>query len=81
MDRWKSKTGNQCRYSARFIEIVETELGSLPEGNIARYRVLPEELMSWKENWRWLPALSRTEQGQRVRALKQNFFTVQVRCF
>lgn len=37
---------------ARFIEIVETELGSLHEGNIARYRLLPEEFMSWKDNWR-----------------------------
>jgi hypothetical protein len=37
---------------ARFIEIVETELGSLHEGNIARYRLLPEEFISWKESWR-----------------------------
>ncbi len=37
---------------ARFIEIVETELGSLHEGNIARYRLLPEEFRSWKDNWR-----------------------------
>jgi hypothetical protein len=36
---------------ARFIEIVETELGSLHEGNIARYRLLPADFMSWKENW------------------------------
>jgi hypothetical protein len=37
---------------ARFIEIVETELGSLHEGNIARYRLQPQEFASWKENWR-----------------------------
>lgn len=37
---------------ARFIEIVETELGSLHEGNIARYRLRPEKFMSWKDNWR-----------------------------
>lgn len=37
---------------ARFIEIVETELGSLHEGNIARYRLRPQEFASWKEKWR-----------------------------
>ena len=37
---------------ARFIEIVETELVSLHEGNIVRYRLLPKEFMSWKDNWR-----------------------------
>ena len=37
---------------ARFIEIIETELGSLREGNIARYRLLQEEFIFWKESWR-----------------------------
>lgn len=37
---------------ARFIEIIETELGSLHEGNIARYRLRPAEFSSWKEGWR-----------------------------
>jgi len=36
---------------ARFTEIVETELGSLHEGNIARYRLLPEEFIAWKKSW------------------------------
>jgi len=36
----------------RFIEVVETELGSLHEGNIARYRLRPAEFTAWKENWR-----------------------------
>jgi hypothetical protein len=35
----------------RFIEIVETELGSLHEGNIARYRLRPAEFTTWKQNW------------------------------
>lgn len=37
---------------ARFIEIIETEMGSLHEGNIARYRLRPAEFSSWKEGWR-----------------------------
>lgn len=36
---------------ARFIELVETELSSLHEGNIARNRLLPNEYKTWKENW------------------------------
>ena len=36
----------------RFIEIVENELVSLHEGNIARYRLRPKEFESWKQNWR-----------------------------
>jgi len=37
---------------SRFIEIVETELGSLHEGNIARYRLQPAKFAAWKKNWR-----------------------------
>lgn len=40
---------------ARFIEITETELMSLHEGNIARYRVLPSEYKRWREVWRQSP--------------------------
>jgi hypothetical protein len=36
---------------AQFIEIVETELGSLHEGNIARFRIRPAEFRAWKEDW------------------------------
>jgi len=36
----------------RFIEIVETELMSLHEGNIARYRLRPSEYQQWKAGWR-----------------------------
>jgi hypothetical protein len=34
---------------AKFIEVVETELLSLHEGNIARYRIRPSEFVAWKK--------------------------------
>lgn len=37
---------------ARFIEVVETELVSLHEGNIARYRLRPSEYLTWRQVWR-----------------------------
>ena len=36
----------------RFIEIIETELISLHEGNIARYHLQPAEFKTWKQSWR-----------------------------
>lgn len=36
----------------RFIEVVETELMSLHEGNIARYRLRPSEYQTWRQTWR-----------------------------
>lgn len=36
---------------AHFIEVVETELLSLHEGNIARYQLRPSEFEAWKKNW------------------------------
>ncbi|MDX8430202.1 MAG: Fic family protein (plasmid) [Candidatus Algichlamydia australiensis] len=35
----------------RFIEIVERELQSLHEGNIARYRIRPSEFVAWTKVW------------------------------
>lgn len=35
----------------RFIEVTETELMSLHEGNIARYQIRPFEYQAWKEVW------------------------------
>lgn len=35
----------------QFIEVVETELMSLHEGNIARYRLRPSEYQMWKKTW------------------------------
>lgn len=35
-----------------FVEVVETELMSLHEGNIARYRLRPSEYQTWRQTWR-----------------------------
>lgn len=37
---------------ARFVEIVETEIMSLHEGNIARYKLRPTEYQNWRQTWR-----------------------------
>jgi hypothetical protein len=37
---------------ARFIEIVETELSGLHEGNITRYRLRLSEFKDWNQGWR-----------------------------
>jgi hypothetical protein len=39
-----------CR--AKFVEVVETELRSLHEGNIARYRLRPSEFAAWQTVWK-----------------------------
>lgn len=36
---------------ARFIEVTETQLLSLHEGNIARYRLRPSEFQAWRAIW------------------------------
>lgn len=36
----------------RFLEVVETELLGLHEGNIARYRLRPSEFSAWQKVWR-----------------------------
>lgn len=36
---------------ARFIEIVETELGNLHIGNIARFKLLPDSFEAWASSW------------------------------
>jgi hypothetical protein len=36
----------------RFVEVAETELINLHEGNIARYRLRPAEYRAWQENWK-----------------------------
>lgn len=38
--------------AAKFIEVTETELISLHEGNFARYRLRPSEFNAWKKVWR-----------------------------
>ena len=37
---------------AKFIEVVETELGCLHGGNIARYRLRPSEFEAWSKDWK-----------------------------
>lgn len=37
---------------ARFIEVTETQLMSLHEGNIARYRLRPSEFQAWQAGWK-----------------------------
>lgn len=37
---------------ARFVEVTETEIMSLHEGNTARYRLRPAEYETWRETWR-----------------------------
>lgn len=37
---------------ARLIEVAETEIMSLHEGNFARYRVRPSEYAAWRASWR-----------------------------
>lgn len=41
-----------ARDRERFIEVVETQLLSLHEGNIARYRLRPSEFHAWRERWK-----------------------------
>ena len=36
---------------SHFIEVVETEIMSLHEGNIARYRNRPSEYLAWRQKW------------------------------
>jgi len=36
---------------ARFVQIVESEIASLHEGNFARYRVRPSEFAEWRRVW------------------------------
>jgi hypothetical protein len=37
---------------SQFVEVVETEIMSLHEGNIARYRLRPAEYQAWRRGWR-----------------------------
>ena len=37
---------------ARLVDVVETEVMSLHEGNIARFRLSPIEFDTWRKLWR-----------------------------
>jgi hypothetical protein len=49
---WKSAYWLRQGHRARFVEVVETEIMNLHEGNIARYRLRPSEYESWMDRWR-----------------------------
>jgi len=36
---------------AKFVEVVETEISALHEGNIVRYRLRPSEFEAWQQDW------------------------------
>ena len=38
-------------HAARLVDVVETELMSLHEGNVARFRLSPSEFRAWKHIW------------------------------
>jgi fido (protein-threonine AMPylation protein) len=40
-----------AEHRTRFIEVIETELSSLHEGNIARYKLRPSEYKVWYRSW------------------------------
>ena len=42
----------ETAWRLRFLEVVETELMSLHEGSIARYRIRPSEYADWQKNWK-----------------------------
>ncbi|MDD2742288.1 MAG: Fic family protein [Rhodocyclaceae bacterium] len=42
----------EAQVRERFIEIVETQLLSLHEGSIARYKLLPSEFHAWQVKWK-----------------------------
>lgn len=50
VDDWATKEIPEPE-TARFVEMVETELLSLHEGNFARYAVRPSEFKEWQKVW------------------------------
>lgn len=42
----------EAMHRPRFIEVMETQLLHLHEGNMARYRLRPSEFRQWQETWR-----------------------------
>ncbi len=48
---------------ARFIEVVETELLALHEGNFARYRIRPSEFSAWQKVWKKNNAISESSEN------------------
>lgn len=50
--REQIKSRVEAHDSLRFIEVIETELLHLHEGNIARYRLRPSQYHAWQVMWR-----------------------------
>lgn len=50
--RSKAAEHANAEEAARLVELIETELMGLHEGNIARYRLRPSEYAAWAEGWR-----------------------------
>ena len=53
---WAAKHLEQAE-CARFVEIAETELMSIHDGNFARYQIRPSEFQAWQKIWPEKPAL------------------------
>ena len=49
--RQRATQGVPAGDQARFVEVAETEVMSLHEGNIARYRLGPSQFEKWQEAW------------------------------
>lgn len=52
--RWIQECAKQHAKPAdqsRFVEVAETELMNLHEGNISRYRLRPSDFFAWRETW------------------------------
>lgn len=49
--RGRAAEGVSKQNRARFVEVVETELMSLHDGNVARYRLRPFEYQVWRKTW------------------------------
>ncbi len=47
----KNKSTAEAKDQEKFVEVIETELMCLHEGNIARYRVTPKQFEEWQKNW------------------------------
>jgi Fic family protein len=50
IEKW-TKSNVPAEDRARFIEVVESELIGMHEGNFARYKVRPSEFFAWKHVW------------------------------
>jgi Fic family protein len=50
--RQQATTHTPPEDQARYVEVAETEIMSLHEGNIARYRLRPSEYQAWQKVWR-----------------------------